>query len=419
MAAYKQCKCGRAYSKSEWERLPVVGHQLTDDEEGQYDLEMRNCTCGSTLGVERKTHDARGQSLMGLGKLSLKVTDSPAFKAWFRDSKVVDSKGNPLVVYHGSRRPDRIGSKFLKSRATSGPMPYFTDSPELAGKYATGKQDTSLEPPSSYGEWYKMKYGRITVPIERAWYLLTPERRAEISAKLPHVVYPDDGSAYDGKYTLDPVKFGLSDKGHWDHTIREKRGDVLRAAVDIWLDSGSLFDSEELFLKVLELGGAKGLFTYDTPHAEFPGILPVYLSIQKPVESLRVPPEVIAALEKTSRRQRPIPEGRYGADQWDKRVQDPRTWIDRLSEKLADPTASYAWTTIPDWVTKTLASLGYDGIQDFSGKGGGDQHTVWIPFEPTQIKSAVGNRGAFDLKDPNILHGFGAASRWMRTPGGR
>ncbi len=356
---------------------------------------------------------------MSFGKLPLKVTDSPAFKAWFRNSKVVDAAGRPLVVYHGSRRPDRIGSRFLKSRATSGPMPYFTDSPELASSYSTSKQDTSLEPPDSYAGWYKMKVGRNMVPINRAWYFLTPGQRAEIAAKLPHIVYADDGSAQDGKYWLDPVKYGLSGKDHWDYTIREHRGDVLMAAVDIWLDGGSLVDSEELFARVLELGGAKGLFAYDDPHAIHSGVLPVYLSIQKPVESLRIPPEVIAALEKASRRQRPIPEGRYGADQWDKRVQDPRTWIDRLNEKLADPTASYAWTTIPDWVTKALQGLGYDGVQDFSGKGGGDQHTVWIPFEPTQVKSAIGNRGTFDPNDKNILHGLGSASRWMRTPGGR
>ena len=30
-------------------------------------------------------------------------TDTPAFKKWFGDSKVVDAEGKPLVVYHGSR----------------------------------------------------------------------------------------------------------------------------------------------------------------------------------------------------------------------------------------------------------------------------------------------------------------------------
>ena len=34
--------------------------------------------------------------------LSARQTETPAFKQWFGDSKVVDDRGEPLVVYHGS-----------------------------------------------------------------------------------------------------------------------------------------------------------------------------------------------------------------------------------------------------------------------------------------------------------------------------
>ena len=30
-------------------------------------------------------------------------TESPAFKSWFGESKLVDEHGKPLVVYHGTR----------------------------------------------------------------------------------------------------------------------------------------------------------------------------------------------------------------------------------------------------------------------------------------------------------------------------
>lgn len=36
-----------------------------------------------------------------IAEASQDVTSSPAFRAWFRDSKVVDVQGHPLVVYHG------------------------------------------------------------------------------------------------------------------------------------------------------------------------------------------------------------------------------------------------------------------------------------------------------------------------------
>jgi hypothetical protein len=39
---------------------------------------------------------------MRLSPAKAEPTNSPAFKAWFKDSKVVDENGKPLVVYHGS-----------------------------------------------------------------------------------------------------------------------------------------------------------------------------------------------------------------------------------------------------------------------------------------------------------------------------
>lgn len=52
-----------------------------------------------------------------------------------------------------------------------------------------------------------------------------------------------------------------------------------------------------------------------------------------------------------------------------------------------------------------LLHLGYDGVKyknEYENVGS----TSWIVFEPTQIKSAVSNRGTFDPNDPNILHGL-------------
>lgn len=45
----KTCKCGRAYDADEWRRLAYVGPQ--DDGAGGV-LELRNCACRSTLGIE-------------------------------------------------------------------------------------------------------------------------------------------------------------------------------------------------------------------------------------------------------------------------------------------------------------------------------------------------------------------------------
>jgi hypothetical protein len=47
---------------------------------------------------------------------------------------------------------------------------------------------------------------------------------------------------------------------------------------------------------------------------------------------------------------------------------------------------------IPDWVTKTLIYLGYDGIADVGGKHGGISHGVWIPFFENQVRFALYNK---------------------------
>jgi hypothetical protein len=46
----KTCgSCGALYREDEWKLLPFVGNQ--DGGEG-YVVELRNCPCGSTIGIE-------------------------------------------------------------------------------------------------------------------------------------------------------------------------------------------------------------------------------------------------------------------------------------------------------------------------------------------------------------------------------
>lgn len=79
------------------------------------------------------------------GKPSLKVDKAPkvdtkAFKNWFGDSKVVDSKGKPLVVYHGT--PDARGifdGKFQKKLGGADAF-FFTDSYAVAATYADDRR---------------------------------------------------------------------------------------------------------------------------------------------------------------------------------------------------------------------------------------------------------------------------------------
>lgn len=67
-------------------------------------------------------------------------TDTPAFKRWFNDSKVVDADGKPLVVYHGSPDVRGIISSGFKPSFSRGDVFFFTDNEKVANTYADPKR---------------------------------------------------------------------------------------------------------------------------------------------------------------------------------------------------------------------------------------------------------------------------------------
>lgn len=389
------------------DQLNTAG-RFTRDVNAAYAAMMRDfySTTAQRLGVTPEElyakYPVRVDSEIGTGRNVLNAggdqTQTPEFRNWFGDSKAVDDYGKPLVVYHGTRRPDRIDKRFRKDRATSGPMAYFTDNPDIASNYASAKTDTSLAKEElEYATWFrfKPKGSRTELPIDRLWLFLSPEERANIAKNAPHVTRDDDGNIiYDPE-----AKSGLG--GYQDYRIREAKGNHLRALVEEWLSSGALFDEEIKFLEVLKHAGVDRGISFHDPNSSLPAVYPVYLSIYKPLDTSNIPDEVVATLRKAAKRVRIKPEN--GGDLWDKNRRSPADWIENLEEDLRTQKSSHAWTSIPDWVTKTLKSLGYDGIKDTGGKLGGEAHAVWIPFEEHQVKSATGNRGTFDPNDPNIL----------------
>lgn len=331
-------------------------------------------------------------------------TNSPAFKRWSNDAPLVTSAeadthqfktGEKIVVeaFHGTKRPDRVGEKFLKKRATSGPMAFHTSSPELASRYAESKQDTSLAyEETGYENWfkYKPKGARSTVDIARAWYSLTPEQKLVIAERAPTLRESEDGKVVS-------LEGNTSGNGSYDHNLKEtqrgfdRQGNPLKALVEDWLNSGVLFDREELFLDVLKQAGfpVKEV-SFDSPHASHPFVYKNYIAMQKPLVTSDIPQDVRDALVRAAKYDRSRPAA-GGGDMWDKNTRTLREWVAEFEKQ----DAPYVWTSIPDKVTVVLKSLGYDGIVDWSGKGGGDVHPVYIPFDETQVKSAIGNKGTF------------------------
>lgn len=369
----------------------------------------------------------------GLGRNTDFSVGRQSFKDWFGDwelapthaSKVVGSDGRPLVVYHGTRRPDRVGNRFRKARATSGPMAFFTDAADLGSKYAEGKADTSLTMPDDYAGWFKFKGKgmRSAVDLDRAWNYLSQDERDTILQRIYTVGYENAEEAT-GPIVANSSSIMGRDSIDWH--LRDARGNGLRALVDIWLNSGSMFNDEQAFMQVLEAAGMDmSRITYDSPHAVKSAVYPVYLSIKNPLDTTNIPANVIEALKQAGKRKRAKQSAGGNADAWDKNTISGKDWLDALMHDQ-DKGWTHAWTRIPDWVTATLEQLGYDGIKDTGGKFGGPKHQVWIPFHENQVKSATGNRGTFDPTDPRIDYSVGRprvdralASAMNRKPGER
>lgn len=94
-------------------------------------------------GPKFQTEEERGPEPAGVVS---DATETPEFRRWFRDSKVVDSDGNPMVVWHGSPARDFTGFDKAKINKNDPDAPvrgfWFSESEydaESAGRFPWGR----------------------------------------------------------------------------------------------------------------------------------------------------------------------------------------------------------------------------------------------------------------------------------------
>ena len=343
---------------------------------------------------ELYTTDILRNALNVKKKFSLK-TDSAYMAAAMRgDTKTAQemldeaakAAGYTIKAYHGTARADRVGTVFLPERATSGPMAFFTDNRDIAANYARDKADTSLAYDEEYDDYYtqfRVKRGGKSLSVGELWNKLSPTERAKIKNAAPHIRFDED---YD-QIIYDPS--AQHGNGAYDaYELNRNKGNVLNTLVSTWLETGDLYDREADFLDVLKMAGVTDA-EYRNPDARQEKVYETYLKIRHPFDAGEVGQSFydglsawladtdISVYQKES----------AGADTWDKNDVEPELFLERIAGDIEAGT-SHAWTSIPDYVTAYLKELGYDGIKDTGGKGGGESHTVWIPFSSEQVKSA-------------------------------
>lgn len=281
-------------------------------------------------------------------------TDTAAFKAWFGDSKVVDENGEPLVVYHGTHAADF--DQF-------GSLPYFSSSPFEAEGYAQAFDAHRLLNPK--GKIVRVDGSELVGKRITSIGILQDAVVGEIVATDYHPV-------------ARKLKDGTIEVFDGVNTDSDKSYDLKTRTVEV--ESGaSEYDSEfdiehEEYLEYL----AKALQGNKQPR---PRTYPVYLSIKNPKKM-----DMLAG--------------------------------NRFSKKTAMGEDQLK-------VIEDLKAQGYDGIVTPSDQGfyaeaaafGATEWMNYIPFEPTQIKSATGNVGTFDPTDPRITHQmvnrtFDASETW-------
>lgn len=295
--------------------------------------------------------------------------------------------GYTIHAYHGTARADRVGTEFREDRATSGPMAFFTDSKEIASNYARDKQDTSLaydEEYTDYSAQFRVKKNGKSISVVELWNTLPMRERTRIREAGKHITFDDEAEniIYDQN-----AEYGV---GAYDaYTLNQHNGNAIAALVSNWLEDGNLYNEESKFLDVLKLAGIEGV-EYKDPDARHEKVYDVFLKIQKPFDTASVDMDFLEDFENwyANQDETKYEKENMQADMWDKNGLTGMEWAEyHLRDDIENGT-NYAWVTIPDAVTDYLKSKGYDGIKDVGGKGGGEGHTVWIPFTGKQVKSA-------------------------------
>jgi len=305
---------------------------------------------------------------------------SPEFKRWFEGSKVVDENGQPLVMYHGTSAQGF--TEFDKSkqnpRALYGPGFYFTSdqaiaSGETEGSYAISEFEDiipGITPGYSYVGKNILSRELTDKDVKQLGRIFSSYRAADEA-------YSDIGIRETYKKGLEAYKSGDKDKiANWLANEGKNRTWILEK------------------LKVQSIFGG-------TPQA-----IPVYLSIKKPFDSKNETEisdvdaeKIIGEIEKVSP---------FYYEKIKKTWGDFKKGVGISANNFYRHILSGYDTWNGTYGTektgiRILQDLGYDGIVHTGGNiTGSRKHTVFIAFEPTQIKSLY-NSGDFDPNNPNIL----------------
>lgn len=371
-------------------------------------------------------------------------TDTPEFRNWFGDSKVVDADGKPLVVYHGTKTDFDTFSDYKPN--------FFTASRDYASGYGDRIKPvflkieqpfdtaTDAEARRIYNEEFRrdplgadakeLNEGE-SVPFTWAdeffGFLYEREFTAKSRTYDGLIVAEKAGGNFgpEGEFAFVPlentqIKSAIGNRGTFDPNDANILNQSARLNTDTpefrnWFGDSKVVDADGKPMVVyhgtqeditnmegFDPDRAKseggGFYFSDSPlfknratnantYAGKRGtVIPVYLKSENLYETGYTEPK---------------PAANAPASEWDawlKGAEDFNRSIDYTKENYVSDAIAEAKRAGADGVVLK----GFE--DDRFDSGNVIPSDVYIVFDPTQIKSATGNRGTFDPNDANILN---------------
>ena len=332
-------------------------------------------------------------------------TQTPEFKKWFGDSKVVDKNGEPLIVYHGTTHNF---DSFTKERGNTendfGKGYYFTNGAEDVSENYAGEgqdlvqriellaervqQDSEYETKKTFENKYGVPYKK-DMPIAEA----TQIARGKLSGGSPNImpVYlsiqnpviiedPKQGGrgtyleyTPDMEYYEDMAKDEISKK---DYPDTEEYNDAIKdKALEIYYEDydPAVFGNASKMVEAIN--GLSLEYGIKNPLGSIFN-LEEGIYAKELVDLLKADTNIMEATDE---------EGNLVGNEFIRRM-----FEDSGFDGIIDKTVNKKWGSQSKRF-KTMAGMDY-----------GTTH--YVVFSPTQIKSAIGNKGTFDINDANILN---------------
>lgn len=314
-------------------------------------------------------------------------------------SAVVNKDGSPKVVYSGHGNTNLFGTSFDKKRATAGGF-YFTANPDIASNYA--KDKLGVKEYYENGDEYRIKNEKGQYKLKLQDIRLTDDQVEKFDEWFEEDLgwtyedFVNERGRYDSRYRN--LRYLGGKRSLYNlHWLMEELGYTLSQAnytKDGVQYSASVFE---------ELMDAMGI-EWDSYTQKSGGVFPIYLSIKNPIDTSKpFPDDVMKRLERIAAREKRMTWEELDEAHWTANYPVYK-WIEDIKRMEETGEETYWATQVPTKARKILQEMGYDGIKDTGGKMGGEEHEVWIAFEPTQVKSAIGNRGTYDATKKDMRY---------------